>query len=49
VIKEGEEGSIFYIVMSGEAVATKVMKEGDNPSEVKHYEVGDYFGERALL
>ena len=49
VIKEGEEGSVFYIIEYGEAVATKVLKEGGPATEVKHYKVGDYFGERALL
>ena len=49
IIKEGEEGNIFYIVEVGECVATKTIKEGTAPTEVKQYKVGDYFGERALV
>lgn len=49
VIREGEAGDCFYIVLEGEAVATKVLKIGQAPSEVKRYKPGDYFGEIALL
>lgn len=49
IIREGDEGNVFYFIESGEAVATKTLKKGQPPSEVKHYSVGDYFGERALL
>jgi cAMP-dependent protein kinase regulator len=49
VIKEGEEGNSFYLVMSGEAVATKTLEPGKPPHEVHKYKSGDYFGERALL
>jgi cAMP-dependent protein kinase regulator len=49
IIKEGDEGNVFYIVEQGECVATKTLKQGSTPSEVKQYKVGDYFGERALL
>jgi len=34
VIKEGEEGNTFYLVMSGEAVATKTVERGKPPKEV---------------
>ena len=43
IIREGEEGNTFYMVMEGEA---KAVKSG---SEVLQYTPGDYFGERALL
>ena len=49
IIKEGDIGHVFYIISDGEAVATKVLKEGEAPVEVKHYKKGEYFGERALL
>jgi len=49
VIKEGEEGNTFYLLMSGEAVATKTIEPGKPPQEVYRYGAGDYFGERALL
>lgn len=44
MIKEGEAGNVFYIVLEGEAVATN--KEGVS---LKSYKAGDYFGEIALL
>ena len=31
VIKEGEEGNTFYLVMSGEALATKTLEPGKPP------------------
>lgn len=49
VIKEGEEGNTFYMLMSGEAIATKTIEPGKPPHEVYKYQSGDYFGERALL
>jgi cAMP-dependent protein kinase regulator len=49
IISEGEEGHKFYLVEEGEVVATKVFKEGEAATEVAHYGIGDYFGERALL
>lgn len=49
VIKEGQEGNEFFLVMSGEAVATKTLEPGHAPVEVAQYREGDYFGERALL
>lgn len=49
VIKEGEEGNSFYLIMTGEAIATKTIEPGKPPHEVFKYKPGDYFGERALL
>ena len=49
VIKEGEEGNSFFMIMSGEAIATKTIEPGKPPQEVYKYKSGDYFGERALL
>lgn len=49
VIKEGDQGNCFYLVMSGEAIATKTMELGKPPVEVFKYGPGDYFGERALI
>lgn len=37
IIKEGEEGNIFYLVMSGEAVATKTVEAGKPPIELQRY------------
>ena len=47
IIKEGEEGDLFYLVESGSAKATKVIDGVEK--EVMQYAPGDYFGERALL
>ena|ERR1700733_4218579 len=49
VIKEGEEGNKFYMIMSGEAVATKTLEPGKPPHEVYRYKEGEYFGELALM
>lgn len=37
------------MIESGEAYATKVMNEGEEPKVVMNYKEGDYFGERALI
>ena len=49
IIREGEEGSILYLIAEGTAIATKTLEAGKAPVEVKKYEKGDYFGEMALL
>ena len=50
VIREGDSnGDTFYLVMSGEAVATKTMEKGKPLVQVYKYGTGDYFGERALI
>lgn len=45
IIREGEDGQVFYFISSGECVATKTIKEGEPAEEVKNYKFGDYFGE----
>lgn len=49
MIKEGTQGDIFYLIMSGKAIATKTLIPGHPATQVAKYEEGDYFGERALL
>ena len=49
IIKEGDEGTVFYLIEDGEATATKTMNDGEAPTEIMQYKIGDYFGERALL
>lgn len=49
VITEGQEGDSFFMIMSGAAIATKTFEPGKPAVEVKAYQAGDYFGERALL
>ena len=44
IIKKGEEGDTFYILLEGEAKATL-----DAGETVMLYNPGDYFGELALL
>jgi len=39
----------FYIVVDGEAIATKTKEPGKPPEEVFRYNKGQYFGELALL
>ena len=48
IITEGEEGNTFFLVNEGTCIATKKLGEGE-PTKVKDYAVGNYFGERALL
>ena len=49
IIREGEEGDIFYLLMKGEAIASKTLEPGKPPQEVFKYKPGDYFGERSLI
>uniref|UniRef100_A0A7S3CUP1 Cyclic nucleotide-binding domain-containing protein n=1 Tax=Strombidium rassoulzadegani TaxID=1082188 RepID=A0A7S3CUP1_9SPIT len=49
IITEGEPGTTFYLISEGSAIATKSLEEGQAPVEVRKYERGNYFGERALL
>ena len=49
LIKEGEEGNIFFLLESGEAYATKVLKPGEPATKVMEYKKGSYFGELALI
>ena len=39
VIKEGDAGNVFYLILEGEAVATKIISS--LPTEVKHYKAGE--------
>lgn len=49
IIKQNDNGDEFYIIEEGEAYATKVFKNGENPEKVMDYSRGGYFGELALL
>ena len=49
IIREGEMGDVFYILEEGECVATKTLEPGKADTVIKEYNVGDYFGERALI
>ena len=37
------------MLQEGTAIATKTLKEGEEPTQVMAYKTGDFFGERALL
>ncbi len=47
MISEGDDGTVFYIIISGEAIAQKQIN--GVATEVRKYKAGDYFGELALL
>lgn len=47
IIKEGETGDKFYILVEGEAQAKKIIKGVE--TTVLEYKSGDFFGELALL
>lgn len=49
VIKQGEDGSTFYLVEEGELVVLKSSGSGEDPQQVLTYKRGDYFGELALM
>jgi len=48
IIKQGESGSEFFVIKSGEASVT-VAKSGEAPAKVATLKTGDYFGENSLL
>ena len=49
IVSQDEDGNKFYIVESGECVATRSYVPGQVPREVMRYRTGDYFGELSLL
>jgi len=49
LIREGDEGDQFYIVMLGTAIATKTLEPGKPAVKIFEYSEGQYFGERSLL
>jgi cAMP-dependent protein kinase regulator len=40
---------MFYMIVAGEAIATKTIEKGKPPKTVMKYKPGDYFGELSLL
>ena len=49
IITEGEEGWSMFVVVDGEAAASKVLHKGDPPTTLKTYHRGEFFGELALM
>ena len=48
IITQGDEGNDFYLLISGNCIATK-SSSGAQATKVMDYGPSDYFGERALL
>ncbi|KAI9912008.1 hypothetical protein PsorP6_009217 [Peronosclerospora sorghi] len=49
IIKQGDDGNLFYIIEEGIAVCTKQLSPADRPVEMGQLTSGAYFGEIALL
>ena len=49
IIRQGDNGDVFYILDDGKAHAEKVFEDGKRPQKVKDYGSGGFFGELALL
>lgn len=49
MIRQGEQGNKFYIILEGQLVAEKTETAHELPRVVYKYKAGEYFGELALL
>lgn len=49
VVKQGDPGNDFFIIVEGTAVVTQYRNEGEEPVEVGRLGPSDYFGEIALI
>ncbi|XP_043480769.1 cAMP-dependent protein kinase type I regulatory subunit isoform X2 [Leptopilina heterotoma] len=49
IVRQGEPGEDFYIIVDGTAVVLQQRSEGEEPAEVGRLGPSDYFGEIALL
>ncbi|XP_041792978.1 cGMP-dependent protein kinase 2 isoform X3 [Chelmon rostratus] len=49
VIREGEEGSTFYIIAQGKVKVTQTTEAHKVPQTINTLQKGDYFGEKALI
>uniref|UniRef100_A0A3Q2YUX7 Protein kinase cGMP-dependent 2 n=1 Tax=Hippocampus comes TaxID=109280 RepID=A0A3Q2YUX7_HIPCM len=49
VIREGEEGSTFYIIAQGKVTVTQTTRDHKSPQVINMLQKGDYFGEKALI
>ncbi|KAM7018806.1 LOW QUALITY PROTEIN: cGMP-dependent protein kinase 2 [Tautogolabrus adspersus] len=49
VIREGEEGSTFYIIAQGKVKVTQTTEDHKLPQIINSLHKGDYFGEKALI
>ncbi|XP_023606095.1 cGMP-dependent protein kinase 2 isoform X2 [Myotis lucifugus] len=49
IIREGEEGSTFFILAKGTVKVTQSTEGHDQPQVIKTLQKGEYFGEKALI
>uniref|UniRef100_A0A3B4ANG5 cGMP-dependent protein kinase n=1 Tax=Periophthalmus magnuspinnatus TaxID=409849 RepID=A0A3B4ANG5_9GOBI len=49
IIREGEEGSTFYIIAQGKVAVTQSTEGRRSPVLINTLQKGDYFGEKALI
>ncbi|KAM5338014.1 cGMP-dependent protein kinase 2 isoform 1-T2 [Glossophaga mutica] len=49
IIREGEEGSTFFILAKGMVKVTQSTEGHDQPQLIKTLQKGEYFGEKALI
>lgn len=49
VVRQGEPGHDFYIIVDGNALVTQYRNQGEEPVEVGRLGPSDYFGEIALM
>lgn len=49
VIKQGDFGSEFFLVIEGNLAAEKLEAADELPKVVYNYKAGDYFGELSLI
>ncbi|XP_069598924.1 cGMP-dependent protein kinase 2 [Ranitomeya imitator] len=49
IIREGEEGSTFFIIAKGQVKVTQSTEGFNEPQLIKTLQKGEYFGEKALI
>jgi len=49
IIKQGDPGDKFFIILEGECVAKKAFTAESEPRQVMVHKAGDYFGELAII
>eukprot|EP00092_Neocalanus_flemingeri_P004524 GFUD01004873.1.p1 GENE.GFUD01004873.1~~GFUD01004873.1.p1 ORF type:complete len:152 (-),score=29.20 GFUD01004873.1:261-716(-) len=49
IVKQGDQGDDFFIIVEGIATVTQFIAEGEEAQEVGHLVPSDYFGEIALM
>jgi len=49
IIKQGDPGDKFFVILEGECVAKKVFVAGAESRQVMIHKAGDYFGELAII